>query len=42
MRQYRALPGCGEGDGVADIGEAGDVGKGALEAETETGVQTLI
>src|SRR5262249_9181137 len=27
-----------EEDGVADVGEAGDVGKGALEAEAEAGV----
>ena len=28
--------GSREGDGVADVGEAGDVGEGALEAEAPT------
>jgi hypothetical protein len=28
-----------EGDRVADVGEAGDVGKGALEAEAKAGVR---
>jgi hypothetical protein len=36
--QYRALPGV-RGKGIAsDIGEAGDVGEGALEAEAKAGV----
>src|SRR5215472_9830595 len=41
--QYASIPGvtgrAGEGDGVAHIGEAGDVGEGALEAEAEAGVR---
>src|SRR5215469_565951 len=28
-----------KGNGVADVGEAGDVGQGALEAEAEAGVR---
>src|SRR6266436_2349593 len=31
--------GSREGDGVAHVGEAGDVGEGALEAEAEAGVR---
>src|SRR5215472_12000355 len=34
------VPRCArEGDGVAHIGEAGDVGEGALEAEAEAGMR---
>ena len=33
--------GSREGDGVADVGEAADVGEGALEAEAEAGVRRL-
>src|ERR1700719_4314995 len=39
MHQYRALPGAREGDRVAHVGEAGDVGEGALEAEPEAGAR---
>src|SRR5580704_5678627 len=35
----RVAGGAREGDGVADVGEAGDVGEGALEAEAEAGVR---
>jgi hypothetical protein len=31
--------GARERDGVVDVGEAGDVGEGALEAEAEPGVR---
>jgi hypothetical protein len=35
----RAAGGAREGDGVAYISDAGDVGEGALEAEAEAGVR---
>src|SRR5580692_2968923 len=35
----RVSRGSREGDRVADVGEAGDVGEGALEAEAEAGVR---
>src|SRR5260370_42266206 len=41
--EYASIPrvaGCSrEGDRVAHVGEAGDVGEGALEAEAEAGVR---
>src|SRR5271163_4599800 len=43
LRWYASIPRVAgrprEGDGVADVGEAGDVGEGALEAEAEAGVR---
>src|SRR6201984_10413 len=35
----RVAGGARERDGVADVGEAGDVGEGALEAEAEAGMR---
>src|SRR3984893_1881120 len=35
----RVAGGSREGDCVADVGEAGDVGEGTLEAEAEAGVR---
>src|SRR5712691_2321107 len=35
----RVAGGSREGDGVAHVGEAGDVGEGALEAEAEAGMR---
>src|SRR5437660_12684313 len=43
LTQYASIPrvagGSREGDRVAHIGEAGDVGEGALEAEAEAGLR---
>src|SRR6266481_965633 len=43
LRRYPSIPrvagGSREGDGVAHISEAGDVGEGALEAEAEAGMR---